>query len=352
MCQDGAEQAFGGNGFDGATASRGSTGGANGMDRGGRTGHRAAPGAVVAVGVVGALAVAALALRPAEGLLHSGRGPLGQWGIVAIGASAAWTAGVWTAVRRLRPRFGAERMDLPPVEERLREAAAPLLLSATAVVGVLALVLHRFSTGDGTPGPPPPLATEPVPEPTFATPPPQERPPGSGDHSSLPLRLVLVVLAAVVVVLVVVAVVRRLRRYRLSLPYRPGPVRSTAPQDDDARLLLSAVHSGRRALAGTDDDARAAVIACYAAMEDALAASGVRRQASDSPADLLTRAADAGFAPGPAGPRLTALFREARYSSHPMDGSHRAAAAAALEEIASLLGDRAPDPVRDGEVER
>ena len=150
------------------SGARGSTGGANGMDRGGRTGHRAVPGAVVAVGVVGALALAALALRPAEGLLHSGRGPLGQWGIVVIGASAAWTIGAWTAVRRLRPRFGANRMDVPPVEERLREIAAPLLLSATAVIGVLALVLHRFSTGDGTPGPPPPLATEPAPEPTFA----------------------------------------------------------------------------------------------------------------------------------------------------------------------------------------
>ncbi|MFJ3365636.1 DUF4129 domain-containing protein [Streptomyces anthocyanicus] len=161
----------------------------------------------------------------------------------------------------------------------------------------------------------------------------------------MPVYVVLVLLAAVVVVLVVVAVVRRLRRFGLRVPQRPG-LPGTEPQDDDTRLLLSAVHSGRRALSGTDEDARAAVIACYAAMEDALAASGVRRQASDSPADLLTRAADAGFAPGPAGPRLTALFREARYSSHPMDGAHRAAAGAALEEIASLLGAREGN--RDG----
>jgi hypothetical protein len=82
-------------------------------------------------------------------------------------------------------------------------------------------------------------------------------------------------------------------------------------------------------------------------MEDALAASGVPRHASDSPADLLTRAADAGFAPGPAAPRLTALFREARYSSHPMDGAHREAAAGALEEIASLLRERDGDPGRE-----
>uniref|UniRef100_UPI002FDC1E63 DUF4129 domain-containing protein n=1 Tax=Streptomyces sp. ISBFB 2968 TaxID=2903527 RepID=UPI002FDC1E63 len=181
--------------------------------------------------------------------------------------------------------------------------------------------------------------------PTFVTPPPQQRH-GSTDHSSLPLYLVLALLAAVAVVVVVVAVVRRLRRFGMRVPQRPGPP-GTVAQDDDARLLLSAVDSGRRALAGTDDDARAAVIACYAAMEDALAASGVPRHASDSPADLLTRAAGTGFAPGPAAPRLTALFREARYSSHPMDGSHRKAAADALEEIASLLRDRDADAVRE-----
>ncbi|CAM5683973.1 hypothetical protein SVIOM342S_06947 [Streptomyces violaceorubidus] len=315
------------------------------MERGERTALRAAPGVWLAAGVVGALALAALALRPAQGLLHSGRGPLGHWGLVAIGASAVWTFGVWTAVQNLRHRFGADRTALPPGEERLREAAAPLLLAATGVIGVLALVLHRFSTGDSTSGPPPPLATDPVPTPTLVPPPPRQRH-GSGEHSSLPLNLVLALLAAVAVVLVVVAVVRRLRRFGLRLPQHRG-LAGSATRDDDARLLLSAVHSGRRALADTGEDARAAVIACYAAMEDALAASGVPRHASDSPADLLSRAAAAGFTPGPAAPRLTALFREARYSSHPMDASHRKAAADSLEAIAALLGDRDDDRDRD-----
>ncbi|WP_234319827.1 DUF4129 domain-containing protein [Streptomyces sp. NRRL F-5635] len=317
----------------------GSAGGVDGMADGERTGHRAAPGAVVAVGVVAALAVAALVLRPEEGLLHSGRGPLGRMGFVTILAAGAWTLGVWTVVRDLRHRFGAGRLSLPPREERLRDAAARLLFAAAGVVGVLAVVLHRFSTGGGTTGAPPALETEPAPLPSLAVTPPPPRPPREpSEHSALPVYAVLAVLAAVVVVLVVVAVVRRLRRFGLRVPQRPGTAGAVAG-DDDARLLLSAVDSGRRALAGADDDARAAVIACYAAMEDALVASGVPRHASDSPADLLTRAADAGFAPGPAAPRLTALFREARYSSHPMDGTHREAAAAALEEIASLLRD-------------
>src|SRR5690349_16599671 len=66
------------------------------MERGEREGRRAVSGAAVAAGVVGALALAALVLRPAEGLLHSGEGPLGHWGFVVIGASLAWAVGPCT----------------------------------------------------------------------------------------------------------------------------------------------------------------------------------------------------------------------------------------------------------------
>ncbi|MFC8567117.1 DUF4129 domain-containing protein [Streptomyces sp. NPDC057245] len=308
------------------------------------------PGAVLAAGAVGLLAVAALALRPAEVLLHSGQGPLGHWGVVAIASAVAWTLGAMLVVQGLRPRFGADRMSLPPVEERLRETAGPLLLATAGAIGVLTVVLHRFNRDSTTSVPAPDVSTV-VPSPSDSSvpvPPPES----DGAGSSFPLYVVVALLAAAVVVLVLVAVVRRLRRIGLRVPRLPGPA-GTVPEDEDARLLLSAVRSGRRALADTGADARAAVIACYAAMEDALVASGVPRHASDSPADLLTRTAEAGLAPGPAAPRLAALFREARYSSHPMDGSHREAAADALEEIASLLqDDRAPVTDQEREAGR
>lgn len=307
------------------------------MRQGEREGRRAVPGPVVAAGAVGALAVAALVLRPAEGLLHPGKGPLGHGGfVVAVGSSVAWAVGVMYATRRLRRRTGADRSGLPPGEERLRQAAVPLLLTGPGVIGVLALVLHRFDHDSTPPAPPGDLRSQPPPTPPDLS---RQTPgEGSGHGSSLPLYLLLGLLAAVVLVVVTVAVVRLLRRHGLTVPPRPGHAGAPA-EDDDARLLLSAVRSGRRALADTGD-ARAAVIACYAAMEDALVASGVQRRASDSPSDLLTRAAGAGLAPTPAAPRLTALFREARYSSHPMGAPHREAAADALEEIASLLQDR------------
>ncbi|MEV5545893.1 DUF4129 domain-containing protein [Streptomyces sp. NPDC052309] len=327
MSQDRGEPASQGDEFGGS------------MKDGGRARQRAMPGAVVAAGVVGALAVAALALRPTEGLLHPGKGPLGQWGIVAIGSSVVWTAGVMAVVGRIRPRFNGYCAVLLPGEERLREIAAPLLLVGAGVVGVLTLVLHRFSRGARSAAPPI------VPTQAPTQPEPSKPQPGDGSRDaappwSLPLSVVLGLLAALVVVVVAVAVVRRLRRLGLRVPQRPA-LAGTVTEEDDARLLLSAVRSGRRALSDTGDgDARAAVIACYAGMEDALVASGLPRHASDSPADLLTRAVEAGLTSGPAAPRLTALFREARYSSHPMDTSHRDAAADALEEIASLLQTR------------
>ncbi|ANB09303.1 hypothetical protein SAM40697_5347 [Streptomyces ambofaciens] len=306
------------------------------MDHGGRARQRAVPGAAVAAGAVGALTVAALALRPSEGLLHAGRGPLGHGGVVIV-SSLVWSALVVRTVTRLRGRFGSRRAALPAGEQRLREAAAPLLLAGAGLIGVLALVLHRFPGGTESGPPPPPLPTRlPTPGPGGPTAP--EGPGNAPSLPSLPLYAVLGLLAAAVVVIVAPAVVRRLRRRGLRVPQRPGPA-GTVADGDEARLLLSAVRSGRLALSDTGD-ARADVIACYAAMEDALVVSGVRRHASDSPADLLARAAGAGLSPGPAAPRLTALFREARYSSHPMDRSHHEAAARALEEIASLLRDR------------
>jgi hypothetical protein len=72
-------------------------------------------------------------------------------------------------------------------------------------------------------------------------------------------------------------------------------------------------------------------------METSLAASGMARRASDSPQDLLERASAGGLLTGAAPRALPALFREARYSTHPMDRGHRDRAAAALAEIAARL---------------
>jgi hypothetical protein len=106
--------------------------------------------------------------------------------------------------------------------------------------------------------------------------------------------------------------------------------------DTSAEELREAVESGRAALAEIDD-ARAAIIACYVAMERSLAERGTQRSVADTPDELLARAVAAGTVRGPAASRLTALFYEARFSSHPVAAGQRAAASAALDELAEEL---------------
>jgi hypothetical protein len=106
----------------------------------------------------------------------------------------------------------------------------------------------------------------------------------------------------------------------------------------DSDDLREAVESGRSMLR-TVDDARAAIIACYVAMENSLAERGAARAVADTPDELLARAISSGIVRGPAAGRLTALFYKARFSSHPLGGGERDAAEQALDELAAALAE-------------
>jgi hypothetical protein len=120
---------------------------------------------------------------------------------------------------------------------------------------------------------------------------------------------------------------------------------------EDSEDLREAVESGRSALLAIDD-ARAAIIACYLAMETQLAERGTARAVADTPDELLARARATGIVRGTAATRLTALFYEARFSSHPLDHRQRDAAAQALDELAAALAEAeaeaAQEPGRAG----
>ena len=89
------------------------------------------------------------------------------------------------------------------------------------------------------------------------------------------------------------------------------------PDAADADELREAVESGRLAFAELDD-ARAAIIACYLAMERSLAGRGAARGAANTPDELLARVISAGIVRGAAARRVTGLFYEARFSTHPL----------------------------------
>jgi hypothetical protein len=119
---------------------------------------------------------------------------------------------------------------------------------------------------------------------------------------------------------------------------RRRPARPPRDQGQGSRLVLGeSLAAGRAALAGPRDP-RAAIIACYAAMERGFAAAGSVPAAADTPAEVLARATGAGLVRSGSAVRMAGLFRRARYSSEPMTSADSAAAAAALDQMQADLG--------------
>ncbi|MFF0016339.1 DUF4129 domain-containing protein [Streptomyces sp. NPDC005374] len=298
--------------------------------------------AALAVLVVGGVAVGALLLRPDAGLFAKGRGPLGDNPVLVVGLALLSLLGGLALREKHREQVGAAR-ELNPVEQRLVDSVSRILLAASLVVPLLVLVLHQFGSSGSSQGGS--RESLPLPSPRQATalaPPPAEHAGHAGHGMHFGLMRILLGLGIALLVVVVMIAGLRLWRYLTRAPAPEASATYTA-LDDEQESLAQAVDSGRRALLD-EADARAAVIACYAALEKSLADSGVTRRASDSPQDLLERAVAGGLSTGAAAAALTALFREARYSTHPMDGSHRDRAAAALAEIADGLRSRTSEP--------
>jgi len=151
--------------------------------------------------------------------------------------------------------------------------------------------------------------------------------------------IVVIILGALIAAALAYLIVAVLLRGRIWPGLRRGTAGTAidlADQEDESDLV-EAVESGRRALRQFDD-ARAAIIACYVAMEQSLDRAGAAGAAADTPYELLVRAADQGLIRGDAAARLTALFYEARFSTHPMPSTKRDDAQRALAELAASLG--------------
>jgi len=155
--------------------------------------------------------------------------------------------------------------------------------------------------------------------------------------TSIGLLIVAIILGALVVAGLVYVVVRLLRaRVWLGFRRRQAGFAVEPAEGDDESDLREAVESGQSALRRFDD-AKAAIIACYVAMEQSLARAGTAKAVADTPDELLARAADLGLVRTGAAARLTALFYEARFSSHPMPLAQRDEAQQALAELADSI---------------
>jgi Domain of unknown function (DUF4129) len=156
----------------------------------------------------------------------------------------------------------------------------------------------------------------------------------SSASSVWPLIIGMVIAIAVVVALTVPA--RRKRSAR-------------AQPKDRTRLatLLDSLAAGSDALSAGGEP-RAAIIACYAAMERGFAAAGSAPAVADTPAEVLARATRAGLVRPEPAETLTGMFRRARYSTYPMTSADSRVAADALTEMRSDLGQSPDQSVSQG----
>jgi hypothetical protein len=110
------------------------------------------------------------------------------------------------------------------------------------------------------------------------------------------------------------------------------------PAGAEAEPALQAALSAGTAALQERADPRTAIIACYAAMEGSLAGAGAAPTASDTPDEVLARAASGGLIRSAAAGELTGLFRQARYGNRDMAEPERAAAQGALTRLRADLG--------------
>jgi hypothetical protein len=294
-------------------------------------------GVLLAVSAALATAVAAVGVRAAAGaaLRDAGLAAGGAVGLALLFVLAA----VIVATRYREHVRSTEAAS--STQDRLRQATIAVLFASAALVPLALLLLRRPSTSN--PANEYPVATPSHgAEPTQAFVPPPTHPPSKGHGFSFNLTAFLLVLSIVVGVLLLAALialaVSLLRKVPDVASGTSAPPIAQSQAEDEA--LADALLAGRSALAG--DDARAAIIACYAAMETSLEQMGVVRERSDSPSDLLSRAMRRDL-PGMGtqnAATLTNLFREARFSTHPMTTQQLDAARSALDAVTIALAER------------
>lgn len=298
------------------------------------------PRPLLALAAVALLAIGAAALASAKGTATHGLGPLGrQWWLFA---TAALAVGIM-ALFKLRERMSASEPD-STAGARLNRGVIAVVAVLTAALPVSLFLVRTqvastqtacgtqcitiLSTGHASGQ----RTQSPVPEKAV----------GHHEGFKLPLGLILLIigiLLGVVVVAGVILLIAKMRALTKESGIVGAPPPALTPDAQDESALGAAMLAARSALEG---EARAAIIACYAAMEDSLGEAGVPRLESDSPAELLARATQRGVVHGPAPRKLARLFREARFSTHPMGEQDLGEARAALDAIVQQLGMVAP----------
>jgi hypothetical protein len=287
-----------------------------------------------AVAVVALLCVAAVALRARQGL---------DWEQLAEPVEVRWARVLLgtvllllliTTARRMLKRLRRRRRPRPGDDDHAEPEGEPIqwqlrLLFALLVVAALAAAF--FVVSGLTPPPAPPL-----PRPRQDTFRNDASATGGPDTRTSWTVLVLVGLVLAGSALATRWAARRGQNLA-------GQEDLDDTQQDEVELLVAAVDAADEGL-HRHSDPRAAVLAAYAAMAGQLSGGLARRgraaRRSDTATELLDRAVAAGLVDGAPARTLTELFREARFSEHPMGEDARRSALDCLARVRGELAAR------------
>lgn len=223
-----------------------------------------------------------------------------------------------------------------------KKAAAPL--NRRVVIAALVGLLFAFgmqilgnAEDNRKPPPPPPLSAQSQGEESpYGRKPPPPNTPESGISGEVFLVASIFTLGMLVVVL--------MRR-------RTEFLEEEDEEEDEDESMAKAMRAARAAvLDQTITDPRSAIVACFAAMEDALSDRGgaVSPRESDTPTEVLHRGIERASLPEDPAFTLLRLFRVARFSTHPITDQDRGDADDSLRELLRALG--SPASRRSGDV--
>jgi hypothetical protein len=153
---------------------------------------------------------------------------------------------------------------------------------------------------------------------------------GAEAFSTVILDIVLALALAVIVLLIVAIAMSLVRRWRHRLKVRrEGPL----PDVDDAVLDAVSEVTQRQQQQLLEGRPSNAIVACWVDLERAVGAAGVERRPSETSAELTIRMLDALDVDLRALRTLGALYREARFSAHPLTEDDRRSAVDALAAL-------------------
>jgi Domain of unknown function (DUF4129) len=260
--------------------------------------------------------------------------------VIAMLSVSVVIVGVAIIVRLRDPRRAAPSANGLPErfsDGRGRPTWRVLVIGAAVLVAWLLavwLLSHFVTLNIGGQPPAAPPSTAPAPG-TNASRPPQ--PPDVGaDRDVLHY---LIAATAALIVLIVVGAVFAARRRRVEEPPTVGaemPRPPTAPSTSES--LVRAAEVGLAEIGDRSREPRAAIIACYAAMERELSrVPGAVPQDFDTPTEVLARAVENHVLHVDNAAELVNLFEEARFSPHVMSEAHRESALGVLQLVLADL---------------